>query len=211
MEEARIARLLEPYVSLDSELLGKTSIYIDILLKWNSRINLTAVRNPEEMVTRHFGESFFAAAKLVDPQWNGAVIDVGSGAGFPGLPVAMYAPAAQVTLIESQVKKASFLNEAIRMLRLRNAQVFAGRAEQSPVTAELVTMRAVEKFEKALSVAAGLVKSEGRLGLLVGSDQVALAKGKLSTIEWQETIEVPESRSRVMLVGTKLVKVEQRA
>lgn len=209
VEEGRIARLLEPYISLDSALLSNISIYIDLLLKWNTRINLTAIRDPEEMVTRHFGESFFAAAKLIERSWSGSIIDLGSGAGFPGLPMAMYAPTAQVTLIESQAKKASFLNEAIRSLQLRNVRVYSGRAEQFPDKAELVAMRAVEKFEKSLPVAAALVKQAGRLALLVGIDQSSAAKTNLQGFEWQDPIRVPEAASRVIVVGTRIVKVEQ--
>jgi len=113
VDTAAIAHLLGPFVELEKSQLGNISIYIDLLLKWNARINLTAVRNPEEIVTRHFGESFFAAQLLLPSGLEGAVIDLGSGAGFPGLPLAMFAPAIQVTLIESNHRKAAFLNEVI--------------------------------------------------------------------------------------------------
>src|SRR5262245_318576 len=93
-----IAALLRPFVELDPQRLEQISIYIDLLLKWNSRVNLTAVRRPEEMVQRHFGESFFAAARLLRRESEESIIDLGSGAGFPGLPIAMFAPQAEVTL-----------------------------------------------------------------------------------------------------------------
>lgn len=213
MDCENIIRLLRAYVDLGqyargAELAQQTLTYIDLLLKWNARINLTAVRDAATVVTRHFGESFFAASRLISPSWKGSVIDVGSGAGFPGLPLAMLAPEVRVTLIESANKKAAFLNEVIFALKLRNAKVFNQRAEEYTNQADLVTMRAVEKFESALSVALGLVAESGRLALMIGSQQVALAESLVREVEWQVPIEVPGGHSRVLLVGTKMVKVE---
>lgn len=208
METATIARLLQPYAKVEEKLARDVSIYIDLLLKWNSKMNLTAVREPEQMVTRHFGESLFAASQLLTPEWTGSVIDVGSGAGFPGLPLAMYAPGATVMLIESQGKKAAFLNEVIFTLKLRNAKVWVGRAEHFNGLADLVTMRAVERFEGALPAASGLVDTEGRIALMIGDSQVELARKLAPTFGWGNAIQVPGGSSRVLLVGTKIVKVE---
>lgn len=166
-------------------------------------MNLTAVRDPQEMVTRHFGESFFAASHLVGPDWTGTAIDVGSGAGFPGLPLAMYAPGAAVTLIESQAKKAAFLNEVIFALQLKNAKVFRGRAEDFSDVADVATLRAVERFEHAVAVAARLVKPEGRLALMIGSSQVSQAMRLAEGMNWDTPVAVPGGTSRVLLVGTK--------
>ena len=88
VDTAAIGRLLAPFAKLDEQQLRLTSIYIDLLLKWNARINLTAVRDPEEIVTRHFGESFFAAQTLRSRGPVRRGIDLGSGAGFPGIPMA---------------------------------------------------------------------------------------------------------------------------
>ena len=98
-------------------------------MKWNARVNLTAIRDPEEMVQRHFGESFFAAKDALAQGRIASVIDVGSGAGFPGVPFAMLAPEVQVTLIESNQKKVTFLRELVFSLDLKNVKVFSGRAE----------------------------------------------------------------------------------
>src|SRR5258708_2508378 len=106
METARIAQLLEPFqVPLSAAQLNNISTYIDMLLRWNARMNLTAVRDPEEIVTRHFGESLFAARHLF-PAEDGRLttddcIDVGSGTGFPGLPIKLWAPNIHLTLVES--------------------------------------------------------------------------------------------------------------
>ena len=150
METAAIARLLEPFIELDETRLRAISTYIDLLLKWNARINLTAIREPSEIVQRHFGESLFAAKHLLEQKLPQTAIDLGSGAGFPGVPFAMLAPEVQVTLIESQQKKATFLKELIHVLGLKNAKVFSDRAENFPGTADLVMLRAVERFEQAL-------------------------------------------------------------
>src|SRR5438270_2957358 len=150
MDTLIIDRLLQPYTKLDEQQLRLTSIYIDLLLKWNARINLTAVRDAEEIVTRHFGESFCAAGILRSQAVPQNAIDLGSGAGFPGIPLAISMPHIQVTLIESNQKKSTFLREVISALKLKNVAVFSGRGEDYPDQADLVTMRAVERFEKAL-------------------------------------------------------------
>ncbi|MGH9569378.1 MAG: 16S rRNA (guanine(527)-N(7))-methyltransferase RsmG [Candidatus Angelobacter sp.] len=208
METATIARLLQPFAELSTLQLQSISIYVDILLRWNARINLTGLRTPQDIVVRHFGESFFAASKMITPDWKGRIVDLGSGAGFPGLPMALWAPNTEVILIESSGKKGAFLNEVIRALRISNAQVFKERAEAYDSTAELVTMRAVEKFERALLEASRLIEDGGRLGLMVGAGQVKAAKGILSEFRWQEPISTPSGHSRELLIGTKRIKVE---
>lgn len=185
-------------------MLRNTSIYVDVLLKWNRKINLTAVRDPEEIITRHFGESFFAASHLLPPDWRGEVIDVGSGAGFPGLPMAMYSAATSVTLIESQGKKAAFLNEVIYMLGLKNVRVFHGRAEQFARQGDLVTLRAVEQFQRVLPYTFNLVKIGGRLGLMIGESQIKAARELSPEVSWKQPIRIPGGHSRWLLIGTKL-------
>ena len=200
MEPERIAQLLHPYLEgelLTPDQLDSISSYIDLLLTWNRRVNLTAVRDPEEMVRRHFGESIFAARKLVEAGSALSAADVGSGAGFPGIPLKIYAPQLQLTLIESHGKKATFLREVIRHLRLTNVNVFQDRADRWTKTADLITLRAVEKFETVLPSAAALVSPGGRLALLIGEDQVEAAQ-KLVPGTWLESRRIPESNKRVL-------------
>lgn len=203
MEIATIARLLRPFAEVGDEALSKTSIYIDLLLKWNRKINLTAVRDPEEIITRHFGESFFAAVHLLPPNWHGEVIDVGSGAGFPGLPMAMYSATASVTLIESQGKKAAFLNEAIYALGLTNVRVFHSRAEEFADHGDVVTLRAVEQFQRVLPHTFKLVKAGGRLGLMIGDSQIEAAEQLLPGVGWEHPVRIPGGNSRSLLIGIK--------
>ncbi len=108
------------------------------------------------------------------------MIDVGSGAGFPGIPLKIFAPGISLALIESQNKKAVFLREVVRALELDGIQVIGARAETVRDQADLVTMRAVERFENVLPSAAALVRPGGRLGLLIGDRQVAAAERILS-------------------------------
>ncbi len=238
METTRIAELLQRFTegaTLSAARLAQLQRYLDLLLRWNARINLTAVRDPEEIVTRHFGESLFAARVLLenDPGSNTllqglkaashpaprgtaeavplqnhfrppTLADVGSGAGFPGIPMKLFAPQLLLTLIESNNKKATFLREVIRTLALDNAEVFSARAEQWGKTADFVTLRAVEHFERTLPAAAKLVRTGGSLCLLIGTGQVSTAREILGADwTWQKPNPVPQSIGRVVLVGSR--------
>ncbi len=203
METAAIAHLLQPFIELDEMRLRAISTYIDILLKWNSRINLTAIRDPSEIVQRHFGESLFAAQFMLTQKSVATAIDLGSGAGFPGVPLAMLAPDVQVTLIESQQKKATFLKELIYALGLRNLKVFSDRAESYPAMADLVMLRAVERFEQALQMAIRLTRTGGRIALMIGSGQVEPARRLGSAVNWSDPVQMPCGHSRELLIGTK--------
>jgi 16S rRNA (guanine527-N7)-methyltransferase len=228
MDPARILELLEPFQraagpkesandrrrttndTLSPSQLQSISTYIDLLLRWNARMNLTAIREPEEIITRHFGESLFAARHLFPmpdglandrrPTANG-VVDIGSGAGFPGLPIKIWAPQIHLTLIESNQKKAAFLREAVRTLTLTNVDVFAGRAEDFPAKAEVVTLRAVEHFGKILPVAAHLVAPGGRLALLIGEVQVTPAQDLAPNFRWENPVPIPFASTSKLLIG----------
>jgi 16S rRNA (guanine527-N7)-methyltransferase len=219
MEPARIAELLQPFLGsandqrLTTNDLQNISTYIDLLLRWNARINLTAIRNEEEMVTRHFGESLFAARHLFPPQTaqcrrerprSCTLIDVGSGAGFPGLPIKIWAPHIHLTLIEANQKKATFLREVTRSLTLTNINVFAGRAEAYPNSlADAVTLRAVEQFETVLPIAARLVTPGGRLALLIGQAQLTRTHALTPGFAWTPPRPIPLSAERVLAIGTR--------
>jgi 16S rRNA (guanine527-N7)-methyltransferase len=209
MTPDRIAELLAPFnggLRVSSALAEQFQTYLDLLLRWNARMNLTAVRDPEEMITRHFGESLFAAGMLFDnsdvSKRPATLADVGSGAGFPGIPIKLFAPPLRLTLIESQNKKAAFLREAIRTLALRDAEVFCGRAEQWGHTADVVTLRAVERFDQVLPVAAKLVVPGGRLVLLIGEGQQETARTlTVGHADWTGPWPIPHSEGRVVFFG----------
>ena len=161
LSQERIATLVAPYdPSVTPLLLQQLSTYLELLLKWNERMNLSAIREPEEIVRRHFGESLFLARHL--PEGAETLLDLGSGAGFPGLPVQLVRPALRVTLAESQSKKASFLREVLRTLQLP-AEVWPNRAESLPADRlfDVVTLRAVDRPELALLLARQRLRSGG--------------------------------------------------
>jgi 16S rRNA (guanine527-N7)-methyltransferase len=210
MDTAQIAELLKPFTppdSLSPRTLEQLQRYLDLLLRWNARIALTAVRDPGQIVTRHFGESLFAAQVLFDesPTAPVTLADLGSGAGFPGIPMKLFAPEVNLTLIESHNKKAVFLREVVRTLSLDNVEVFCGRAEQWGKTADVVTLRAVEHFQQTLPIAASLAAPSGNLCLLIGSAQIEPARHALAAgWKWRQPKHVPGSASRVVLIADRV-------
>ena len=126
--------------------------------------------------------------------------DLGSGAGLPGLPIKLAFPELHVTLIESQNKKATFLKEVIRALRLEGIEVYSGRAEHWGKQADVVTLRAVEKLESVLPVAASLTAPGGRLCFLIGMGQKkAVAESPGFAIEVDK--QIPDRPDSVVVVG----------
>jgi 16S rRNA (guanine527-N7)-methyltransferase len=204
VNEDRIAGLLSPFLgkaNLSDVQLSAVRTYLELLLKWNAKINLTAVRSAEEIVTRHFGESLFAAIRIFpDQNSEASLIDIGSGAGFPGLPAKIWAPGVLLTLIESNQRKATFLRETVRAISLNGVRIETSRAETLRIQADVVTLRAVEKFESILPIAQRLLKRQGRSALLIGALQVQAAKAAIP-MHWQDPIPIPLSQSRVLLLG----------
>jgi len=168
--------LLLPYLGepLGAALLQKLEIYRELLLHWNSKMNLTAIRDPETIIQRHFGESLFLARHLQNVP-RGTLLDHGSGAGFPGLPIGLARPEIAVTLSESQHKKATFLREAIRTTGAPNVWVHAGRTETLPADLRFawVTLRAVDDAASAYPTAAGRVAAGGLLAALEGANSIS--------------------------------------
>jgi 16S rRNA (guanine527-N7)-methyltransferase len=207
MDTSQIAQLLEPFVGtpLSATQLDQVSTYVQLLLRWNEKMNLTAIRDEKSIVTRHFGESFFAAQALIAGGADGLrIVDVGSGAGFPGLPMKLWAPTVELTLVESVQKKATFLREVIRTLGLRSATVFGDRAERFPSgSADLVTLRAVELFGAVLPVASRMVAPGGRLALLIGADESGQVPVLETGFQWQDARAIPLSAARWLRVGVK--------
>ena len=179
LPESRLITLLAPYLGdapLPATLYPQLSTYLDLLLKWNARTNLTAIRDPETIVQRHFGESLFAGIHLasrISPL--ASLLDFGSGAGFPGLPIQLLLPQLRVTLGESQNKKATFLREAIRTLALPHTEVWSARIEEMPTATrfDAVTLRAVDRMELALTAARPRIAPSGWLITLAESASTA--------------------------------------
>ena len=177
--------------------------YMEILLTWNEKVNLTAIRDPLEILYRHFCESMYAAEAI--PLKNGRLADVGSGGGFPGLPLKILRPDLQVFLVESNIKKATFLAEVIRELELTSAQVLARRYEElgeEVAPLDYVCSRALGEYPVFLDWARSQRIAAKQVILWIGSRDLEEIQ-KIRTWDWSEPIEVPHSLRRLLLVGTK--------
>ena len=156
---------------LDAALAEPLLAYLALLSRWNRTYNLTAIRDPEEMVTRHLLDSL-AMHPYVQP---GALADLGTGPGLPGIPLAIVRPDLQVTLVESNGKKARFLREAVRTLGLANARVAESRAEAVDVQVhnggaayDAITARALDTLPGIIKVGGHLLKPGGKLLAMKG-------------------------------------------
>jgi 16S rRNA (guanine527-N7)-methyltransferase len=187
---------------LDRRAIEQFEEYLALLLKWNARINLTSVRNPHEIVRRHFAESIFAAAQI--PKSTRTLLDFGSGAGFPGIPVAICRPKLGVTLAESQGKKAAFLREVVRTLDLK-AEVWPGRVEamESGRVFDAVTLRAVDKMAEACSTGVARLSAGGWL-CVFATRKTEEALEKIQGIRWEMGIQIPGSVQEVLKTGAKV-------
>lgn len=188
-------------MGLDEHALAQFAAYLNLLVKWNARMNLTSVRAPGEIVGQHFAECLFAAEQI--PKKTKTLLDYGSGAGLPGIPIAICRPQIAVTLAESQGKKAAFLREAVRTLALK-AEVWAARVEQMPPERvfDAVTLRAVEKMPEACRTAV--------LRLAPGASIAVFATRKtepeiaaIDGIRWKPAVAIPGSQQRILMYGIR--------
>lgn len=150
--------------------------YLQELQRWNRRVNLTALRAEREILVKHFLDSLMALKAI--PGWSGRrVVDLGTGAGFPGLPLRLAVPEIRLVLVEASFKKAAFLSAVVRMLGVPDVRIAQERIEQFAEHAanrqgfDAVLIRALGKRERLLPLAAPLVASGGRVLLWRGKDQ----------------------------------------
>jgi 16S rRNA (guanine527-N7)-methyltransferase len=177
--------------------------YIKILLLWNEKVNLTAIRDPLEILYRHICESMYAAEAV--PLENGRLADVGSGGGFPGLPLKILRPHLRVFLVESNLKKATFLAEVVRELGLTDAQVLVRRYEElgeEVAPLDYVCSRALGEYPTFLEWAGSEQIATKQVILWIGARDLPAIQ-KIRTWEWREPIQVPHSLRRLLLVGRK--------
>ena len=153
-------KLLEEF-GLNKEQISKFERYLDLLLEWNEKFNLTAITDKDEIEEKHFIDSI-ELVKYFDVK-NKTLLDVGSGAGFPGIPLAIVEPTLKVTLLESNGKRVSFLHEAIKVLDLKNVDIIQGRVEELGTREkyDFVTARAVKELNILLELCFYLVKVGG--------------------------------------------------
>jgi 16S rRNA (guanine527-N7)-methyltransferase len=183
------------------KLCGSILRYVTLLLQWNKRISLTTVTDPVEVVRFHFGESLFAASAV--PIRGGRLADVGSGAGFPGLALRLADPELSVTLIESNAKKATFLSEIVRDLKLEHVEVARTRmADLSPEGAgfDFIIARALGQHDELLTWARKSLSVNGKVVLWLGEEDCARISSN-SAWTWCDPIHIPGSQRRFLLVG----------
>src|ERR1700687_5538676 len=190
-------------IVVDDVQVSQIQQYMRSLVTWNEKVNLTAIRDPLEILYRHFCESMYAAGAV--PLETGRLADVGSGGGFPGLPLKILRPDLQVFLVESNVKKATFLAEVIRGLGLTNTTVVVSRYEElgeelTPL--DVVCSRTVGEFGPFLEWAGSERVAAGQAVLWTGGRDLDEIR-RISGWEWREPIAVPKSLRRFLLVGDR--------
>jgi 16S rRNA (guanine527-N7)-methyltransferase len=208
MDPVTIRELLWEEFPLDSDQWDSIQRHYELLRRWNRVLNLTRIDDVREVAERHYGESLFLASQLGDAaqlpdhgvNHGVRIVDIGSGPGFPGIPVAVARPDCRVALIEAHQRKAVFLREAVREVfgagspDRGNVRVLAQRAE---------TVR--ERFDWAISRAVSyedLGSTLGRLApnaaLLTGPDAPPESLG----FQWNEPIRLPWGKQRFLRIGT---------
>ena len=186
-------REVGPWLSLSPRQISALYAHCELLDRWNQKLSLTSLELGPELVVRHYGESLFLAVHL-PAQMNAQVADIGSGAGFPGVPMAVLRPDWKVSLVESNQRKAVFLREATR--HLSNVSVIAQRAEELVERFDWVVSRAVDPVE----VLRNVPRLAPRVGLLIGESALDGLKSA-SAIAWAEPIRLPWGDRRICLLG----------
>jgi 16S rRNA (guanine527-N7)-methyltransferase len=202
--ESTIRKALSEFeIMVDATQIVQIQEYIKLLLAWNEKVNLTAIRDPLDILYRHFCESMFATKIVAMDKCR--LADIGTGGGFPGIPLKILLPQAQVFLVESSVKKATFLAEVVRALELKQTNVLVSRYEElgeeiAPI--DYVCARALGDFRPFLTWVGSQNVDAKHVILWLGSrdvDEVA----KIPGWTWGAPATVPQSMRRVIVVGTK--------
>jgi len=204
LSEEVIRRALKEFgVELAADQVQLIQEYIKILLQWNEKLNLTAIREPLEILHRHFCESMFAAVAV--PLYKCRLADIGAGAGFPGVPLKILRPEIDLFLVDSNIKKGTFLAEVVRELGLSDVRVLISRYEElseelAPL--DFVCSRALGEFDTFLKWAATQEVSADGVILWIGGRDLEEVK-RIDGWEWRDPIAVPKSLRRYLLVGRK--------
>jgi 16S rRNA (guanine527-N7)-methyltransferase len=204
IQPSRIEELLQPFgLSLSSEQLSKLATYLELLLKWNSKVNLVGQASDQECITRHFGESLFLV-RCED--LKGRLLDIGSGAGFPGLALKIACSDLHVTLLEPIAKKRAFLKEAVRICQFDQVVVLGTRLEEFAAHIhepkyDFSTSRAVGGFESLVENSASCLNPDGKICLWLGHDDIAHIIGLKSVFGWDNPRLIPLSLRRKILIG----------
>jgi 16S rRNA (guanine527-N7)-methyltransferase len=189
-----LGRELSQWIGLSGSRVDQLYRHYELLLRWNQRMNLTTVRSGPETVIRHYCESLFFTAHLPADQDRISVLDLGSGAGFPGIPMAILKPIWQVKLVESNQRKAVFLRESSR--HLRNVSVRAERMENFSWYGDWVVTRAVDPK----LVLSSVPRLATNIGLMIGEHDLSSIQYD-SRIAWVEPVRLPWGDRRLCVYG----------
>src|SRR5438874_4700412 len=205
--------LVAPFdLDLTSYQIGQVIAYLDLLFRWNARINLTAVRTPEECVTRHFGECLYLTRRV---ELRGENLDIGSGAGFPGLALKIAWPDLATTLLEPVAKKRAFLKEVVRACGMESVDVRSERLKEFLSCSEAaveggdkklrrfdsVTARAVGPVRRLTEIACRSLRPGGKLCLWVGHRQALELMRDVRSLAWDAPLRLPQAEQREILIG----------
>ena len=186
---------------LDSRTTERFESYCSLIFRWNARTNLTSLRTEGAILSNHLRESIACARAL--PTGIATLLDFGSGAGLPGIPIALCRPEIAVTLAESQGKKAAFLQEVVRVLGIKS-KVHPGRVEELESTFDCVTLRAVDKMAKAVTTAARLVSINGWLALMTTNTELQKLHDSAGTrFCWSDPVRLPFGDNRILALGRR--------
>lgn len=205
LPDSTIRRALDEFgVHVSDHQVAQIKKFIPLLMRWNESINLTAIRDPREMLYRHFCESMFAGIAV--PVENGRLADVGSGGGFPGLPLKILRPDLEIVLIESSAKKATFLAEVTRDLQLTGVRVLVSRYQELGEELgrlDFVCSRALGEFGQFLAWAHSKVIVSKEVILWIGERDLEEIR-KIPGWAWRAPIPVPQSLRRLILAGSRV-------
>ena len=206
LSDEDLRRLLLPFgLDLKAEQLATILTYLNLLLRWTRKINLSAIRKPEDCVTRLFGESLYLARWV---ELRGRLLDVGSGAGFPGLALKIPFPALAVTLLEPVTKKRAFLKEVARECKLVDVEVRGDRLEtyartQRVPSFDAATSRALGHYEKLIPGVLRCLKPHGSLYLWVTHTQGDELRNMGAHVEWESPLRIPLANQAEIWHGAK--------
>lgn len=189
-----LAKELRPWLALNEQQIRQLWEHYEILMRWNQKMNLTSIAPGEEMVVRHYCESLFFAARLPAKSAAIRVLDVGSGAGFPGAPMAILKPEWRVTLLESNQRKAVFLREATR--GLPKISILPKRAEAVTASFDWLVSRGVEPS----AVLKSIPRLAPKVGLMLGRDDFRPIQSQPG-IAWDEPVRLPWGERRICVFG----------